>query len=62
MKQDRISIFEYFTRMKCVWEELNSIVELPKFTQTNDEISRFLRNLTRQQEVQKLFSILEWIR
>ena len=50
MKQDSISMSEYYTKMKCIWEELDSMIELPQFTQTNDEINAFLRALTKQQE------------
>jgi len=58
MKQDRASISEYYTKMKCIWEELDSMMDLPQITQTNEEITAFLRALLRQQKEQKLFQFL----
>jgi len=55
LNQDGVSIFDYYTKMKCIWEELDLIVDLPHIAEMNDQIVVYLRALVRQQEVQKLF-------
>ena len=58
MKQDRLSISKYCTKMKCILEELDSMIDLPQITYSNDEIIAFLRALLQQQDEQKLFQFL----
>ncbi|PWA90287.1 hypothetical protein CTI12_AA101250 [Artemisia annua] len=48
------SISEYYTQMKCVWEELDNMNVLPTITVT-PEVSAFLTVLTQQKEEQRLF-------
>jgi len=35
MKQDGVRISEYYTRMKCVWEELDGMIDLPQIIYMN---------------------------
>ncbi|PWA73592.1 hypothetical protein CTI12_AA259020 [Artemisia annua] len=51
------SISEYYTKMKCVWEELDNVNVLPAITVT-PEISMFLTALNQQKEEQRLFQFL----
>jgi len=44
--------------MKCILEELDSMIDLPQITYSNDEIIAFLRALLQQQDEQKLFQFL----
>ncbi|PWA93097.1 serine carboxypeptidase S28 family protein [Artemisia annua] len=52
------SISEYYTRMKCVWEELDSMNVLPRITSVNPEITAFLNAINTQKEEQRLFQFL----
>ncbi|KAJ8436185.1 hypothetical protein Cgig2_021856 [Carnegiea gigantea] len=58
IKQNHTSVSEYYTRLRCCWEELEAMNELPKITATTDEITSFLQVLTKQKEEQKLFQFL----
>ena len=49
---------DYYTRIKGIWEELDSMVDLPKVSVANEEIAEFLRAFGRMQEEQKLFQFL----
>ena len=42
MEQRGISISEYYTKMRCVWEEIDSMTEFPRLTNITPEISLFL--------------------
>ncbi|KAJ8432871.1 hypothetical protein Cgig2_033876 [Carnegiea gigantea] len=50
LKQDEVSVFDYHTKIKCIWEELGSIIDLPHIIEMNDQIVACLRALVRQQE------------
>ena len=52
------SISEYYTNMKCVWEELDSMNELPRIVNITQEIVVFLNALNTQKEEQRLFQFL----
>ncbi|GJS99906.1 hypothetical protein Tco_0821076 [Tanacetum coccineum] len=52
------SIGEYYTKMKCVWEELDNINVLPMISVINHEVSVFLATLNKQKEEQRLFQFL----
>ena len=45
-------------RIKGIWEELDSMMDLPKVLLTNKEIANFLHAFGRMQEEQKLFQFL----
>ncbi|PWA61449.1 hypothetical protein CTI12_AA372770 [Artemisia annua] len=47
------SISDYYTRMKCVWEELDSMNVLPRVTNITQEISVFLAAINTQKEEQR---------
>ncbi|PWA42895.1 hypothetical protein CTI12_AA541250 [Artemisia annua] len=51
------SVSDYFTKMKCVWEELDSVNVLPSITMT-PEISLFLTALNQQKRSKCCFSFL----
>ena len=52
------SVSEYFTCMKCIWEELDSMNELPRILNITPEIVTFLTALNTQKEEQRLFQFL----
>ncbi|GKD67850.1 cysteine-rich receptor-like protein kinase 8 [Tanacetum coccineum] len=52
------SVREYYTAMKCVWEELDSMNELPRIINITPEIVIFLNALNTQNEEQRLFQFL----
>jgi len=58
VKQNLALISEYYTKLKCLWEELEDMNELPKVSVIFDEITTFLQALTKQREEQKLFQFL----
>lgn len=51
-------IREYYTLMRCYWEELQSLNALPSITSVTTEITSFIEALNKQQEEQKLFQFL----
>ncbi|PWA63236.1 hypothetical protein CTI12_AA356310 [Artemisia annua] len=51
-------VSEYFTSMKCIWEELDSMNELPRIVNITPEIVVFLNALNTQKEEQRLFQFL----
>jgi len=48
MKQNNLSISEFSTKVKGIWEELEAMSELPVFSTVSDEITRFLAALHKQ--------------
>ena len=50
-----MSMSEYYTWLKCVWEKLEEINELTNISSITDEITIFLEVLTKQREEQRLF-------
>jgi len=55
IKQNCGSVSDYYTRIKGIWEELDSMLDLPKVSIANEEIAAFLHAFGRMQEEQKLF-------
>ncbi|PWA99173.1 hypothetical protein CTI12_AA011000 [Artemisia annua] len=58
ISQQGSSVSEYYTRMKCVWEELDSMNNLPRLVTITPEISVFLNAVEKQKEEQRLFQFL----
>ena len=58
IKQNGSSISEYYTQIKGIWEELDSMIDMPKVSVANEEIANFLQAFGRMQEEQKLFQFL----
>ncbi|PWA81156.1 hypothetical protein CTI12_AA190480 [Artemisia annua] len=58
ISQQGSSVSEYYTRMKCVWEELDSMNNLPRLVTITPEISVFLNAVKKQKEEQRLFQFL----
>ncbi|PWA55539.1 hypothetical protein CTI12_AA245940 [Artemisia annua] len=52
------SISEYYTKMKCVWEELDFMNVLPRITNVTVEIIAFLNAINTQKEEKRLFQFL----
>nr|GEW31842.1 peptidase family M48 family protein [Tanacetum cinerariifolium] len=52
------SMSEYYTSMKCIWEELDSMNELPSIVNITPKIQIFLKVLNTQKEEQRLFQLL----
>ncbi|KAJ8436270.1 hypothetical protein Cgig2_011542 [Carnegiea gigantea] len=59
IRQNGGSVSDYYTRIKGIWEELDSMMDLPKVSVVNEEIANFLRAFGRMQEEQKLFQFLK---
>ncbi|XP_071700452.1 uncharacterized protein [Rutidosis leptorrhynchoides] len=49
---------EYYTKLKCIWEELDSMNQLPRVTNVTPEINAFLAAYNQQKEEQHLFQFL----
>ncbi|GJV97889.1 cysteine-rich receptor-like protein kinase 8 [Tanacetum coccineum] len=56
--QTRCLVGEYYTKMKCVWEELDNLNTLPVITRITPKITAFLNALNKQKEEQRLFQFL----
>nr|GEX31932.1 cysteine-rich RLK (receptor-like protein kinase) 8 [Tanacetum cinerariifolium] len=56
--QSGSSVDEYYTKMKCVWEELDNINVLLVLAVVTPKISVFLGALNKQKEEQRLFQFL----
>ncbi|GKC48295.1 hypothetical protein Tco_1066017 [Tanacetum coccineum] len=56
--QSGCSVGEYYTKMKCVWEELGNLNTLPVIATITPEITAFLNVLSKQKEEQRLFQFL----
>ncbi|XP_071714486.1 uncharacterized protein [Rutidosis leptorrhynchoides] len=52
------TVSEYYTRMKCIWEEIDSMSELPRIENVIPEIVAFLAALNLQKEEQHLFQFM----
>lgn len=57
-KQGGRSVTDYYTEMRGLWEELESLSCLPPITTLNPEINAFVKALSEQQEEQRLFQLL----
>lgn len=58
LKQQNTSVSEFYTNMKCVWEEIDSMEDLPKVNSVTAEMSEFFKALSKHKDDQKLFQFL----
>jgi len=58
VRQNHGPVSEYYTKLRCLWEELEDMSQLPKITAMTEEITMFLHAWTKQREEQKLFQFL----
>jgi len=55
LKQDGQSISDYYTKMKGVWEELESMSDLPCITTNAEDVTQFLACFHKQMAEHRLF-------
>lgn len=60
-KQNTESITEYYTYMKAVWEELDSLNMLPAVTNPTEDVIKLLDAINLQKEESRLFQFLNGI-
>lgn len=58
LKQERNTINEYYTSMKGIWEELDSLDQLPIVTTEAEDVTKLLEALEIQKEERRLFQFL----
>lgn len=58
LKQNSLSVNDYYTAMKVLWEELDAMNSLPVLTTTTTETKALLTCIEQQQEETKLFQFL----
>ncbi|KAL2924342.1 Gag polyprotein [Bienertia sinuspersici] len=56
--QNGASVSEYYTAMKSLWDEQDSLNLLPSITQLNPEIDAFMGAMKKQKEEERLFQFL----
>ncbi|KAL2895584.1 Retrovirus-related Pol polyprotein from transposon RE2 [Bienertia sinuspersici] len=56
--QNGASVSEYYTAMKSLWDEQDSLNLLPSITQLNPEIDAFVGAMKKQKEEERLFQFL----
>lgn len=58
MKQNKLSVAEYYTKLSSLWEELDSMSSFPTITITTAEITELLKTISTFKEEGKLFQYL----
>ncbi|XP_071699528.1 uncharacterized protein [Rutidosis leptorrhynchoides] len=56
--QNGVSVSEHYTKMTCIWEEIDSMSELPRVTNVTPELTNLMNALNLQKEEQHLFQFL----
>lgn len=57
-KQQGRLIADYYTDLKCIWEELEALRDLPAITTLHEEVREFIDAMRKDEEEQKLFQFL----
>jgi len=52
LRQNRTPVNDYYTTLRCLWEELESMSQLPQLTLVTDEIKAFMEVMNQQREEQ----------
>ncbi|VFQ61063.1 unnamed protein product [Cuscuta campestris] len=60
-KQGGATINDYYTAMRGMWEELESLDQLPTITTVGEDVTRFLEALEKQKEEKRLFQFLNGV-
>jgi len=50
MKQNHASINDYYTNLRCLWEELEAMSQFPHIAVVSDELRAFISALNQQKE------------
>lgn len=58
VKQNSSSVYDYFTTLNVIWEELDSMNLLPTIVSVTDEVKAFLTAVEKQKGESKLFQFL----
>ncbi|XP_071695206.1 uncharacterized protein [Rutidosis leptorrhynchoides] len=58
MEQEGMVINEYYTKMKCICEELDSMSQLPRITNLTPEVTTFFAAYDQQKKEQHMFQFL----
>lgn len=58
LKQNGLSISDYFTNLSCLWEELESMTLLPSITAPNAEVVALLKAIDTMKAESRLFQFL----
>lgn len=58
LKQNEMTISEYYTTMSSLWEEIESMTVLPRVTVVSDEITDLLKAIETMREESRLFQFL----
>lgn len=57
-KQNGRLLADYYTEIRSLWEELESLSDYPAITQVNTEVKAYIDVVHREEEEQKLFQFL----
>ncbi|KAL2945484.1 Retrovirus-related Pol polyprotein from transposon TNT 1-94 [Bienertia sinuspersici] len=58
MKQLNKKISDYYTELKCLWEEFEALKDYPPISRLNTEMSAYVNAVKKEEEEQKLFQFL----
>lgn len=62
LKQSTMSVTEYYTSMKTIWEELDAMNTLPSVTATLPDVVKLLDSISVQREESRLFQFLNGLK
>ncbi|XP_071713627.1 uncharacterized protein [Rutidosis leptorrhynchoides] len=57
-EQQGSAVIDFYTKMKCIWEEIDSMSDLPRIADVTPEIAAFMIAVNLQKEEQHLFQFL----